>query len=403
MRVRARLDEAGVGRLSISGVARSLAGEPIRSAHAVLDGPDGARSIPLTVETRADGTVRIDGDADLPGVTAWWPHTHGVPALHRLKIELETNAGRASIDAGRVGFRSVAAGPAGHRIAVDGLDLRINGRPIFARGAVWTPADPERISADDTTLRASLERVRAAGMNMIRIPGVGAYEDDRFHDLCDELGILVWQDLAFANLDYPFGDAEFHATCAAEVDALIERLAGRPSLAVVCGNSEIEQQVAMLGLDPELGRNPFFADELGDRLAAAELRRDRAAVDADRRRSAVPDRHRDRPLLRRRRISPAARRHPERGRPVRRRVPRLLEPARRRGRRGRPGRPGRQGIANGRPGRAARRGRPASPAIAAPSGISRTCAITTCASSTASTPRHSAARTRGAGSSSAGR
>ena len=94
MRVRARLDEAGVGRLSMSGVARSLAGEPIRSAHAVLDGPERRAIDPPTVETRADGTVRIDGDADLPGVTAWWPHTHGVPALQRSRRSSSTtNAG----------------------------------------------------------------------------------------------------------------------------------------------------------------------------------------------------------------------------------------------------------------------------------------------------------------------
>ena len=112
-------------------------------------------------------------------------------------------------------------------------------------------------------LRAALETVRDAGMNMLRIPGTGVYEDAAFHDLCDELGILVWQDFMFANLDYPFADDEFRALGRARGDAqLLDRLAGRPSLAVLCGNSEVEQQVAMLGLAPELGRGAFFGETL---------------------------------------------------------------------------------------------------------------------------------------------
>src|SRR6476469_2087652 len=97
-------------------------------------------------------------------------------------------------------------------------------------------------------------------MNMIRIPGTAPYETEAFHDDCDELGILVWQDAAFANLDYPFADPAFAATAVAEVTALMDRIGGRPSTAVVCGNSEIEQQVAMLGLPAEQWRDPFFGE-----------------------------------------------------------------------------------------------------------------------------------------------
>ena len=105
-------------------------------------------------------------------------------------------------------------------------------------------------------------------MNMVRLPAFGPYEQDAFHDACDELGILVWQDLAFMSMDYPFEDEAFGRLAADEVDALAGRLAGRPSTAVLCGNSEVEQQVAMLGLDLGLARIPFF-DETVPAIARA--------------------------------------------------------------------------------------------------------------------------------------
>jgi beta-mannosidase len=95
-------------------------------------------------------------------------------------------------------------------------------------------------------------------MNMVRIPGTAAYESADFHDLCDELGILVWQDFMFANFDYPIADEGFRATVEAEAREQLGALVGRPSLTVLCGNSEVEQQVGMLGLDPELGRGELF-------------------------------------------------------------------------------------------------------------------------------------------------
>ena len=153
------------------------------------------------------------------------------------------------VEAGRVGFRTLAPGPPGHEIERDGLSLHVNGVPIFARGALWTPLDIVGLDPSPAELRAALETVTAAGMNMLRVPGFGPYEQDAFHDLCDELGVLVWQDLMFASMDYPFADEGFLRIASAEVGDVAARLAGRPSTAVLCGNSEVEQQVAMLGLD----------------------------------------------------------------------------------------------------------------------------------------------------------
>ncbi len=106
-------------------------------------------------------------------------------------------------------------------------------------------------------------------MNMLRVPGIGAYESPDFHDLCDELGLLLWQDFMFANMDYPIADDAFHATVEAEADEVLRRLAPRPSLAVLCGGSEVEQQAAMLGLEPEIARGELFGELLPGAVAHA--------------------------------------------------------------------------------------------------------------------------------------
>lgn len=190
----------------------------------------------------------------VPSPRRWWPHTHGDPYLY------EVSADGHEVKR-KVGFRTIESGG---DILRDGLRPRINEVDLFVRGAVWTPVP-------DGEERSTLETARAHGLNAVRIPGTMAYETPRFHDLCDELGILVWQDLMFANFDYPFADAEFRALVGREVEALIDVIGGRPSSFCVCGGSEIEQQAAMFGLDPSLGRPPFFGEELPALLEEAEV------------------------------------------------------------------------------------------------------------------------------------
>jgi beta-mannosidase len=195
----------------------------------------------------------LSAEVRVPDVALWWPHTHGEPALHECSIDIDGER----VSTRRVGFRSLAWA---EDIPEDGLDLRVNGVPVFARGAVWTPSDLVSMAPSAAALRGLLERVRDAGMNMLRVVGTGAYEPVVFHELCDELGILVWQDLMFANLDYPTEDPDFRAEVEREARHVLSALAGHPSLAVVCGNSEVEQQPAMLGLDPALGRDELWED-----------------------------------------------------------------------------------------------------------------------------------------------
>jgi len=146
--------------------------------------------------------------------------------------------------------------------------VRVNGVPVFCRGACWTPLDVVTLSAPAEAQRAAVAQARAAGMNMLRVGGTMVYEDDHFHDACDALGILVWQDFMFANMDYPQDDAAFTASVKLEAAQQLERWQARPSVAVLCGNSEAEQQAAMWGSPRETWGQPLFDRDLTE-LAAA--------------------------------------------------------------------------------------------------------------------------------------
>jgi beta-mannosidase len=211
-----------------------------------LDGDDGVLAIDISLRSLGPALPELEveiggdrlplGEVHVAGVERWWPHTHGEPRLYDVRLIGDG----IEIDAGWVGFRELDWD--------DGF--RVNGVDFFARGAVWTRGG-----------RETLERAREAGMNMLRLPGFGWYEHDSFWDLCDELGILVWQDFMFANFDYPGADRDFRGLVEAEARQVLAGIAGRPSLAILCGNSEVEQQAAMLGLEPKLARSDLF-DEL---------------------------------------------------------------------------------------------------------------------------------------------
>jgi beta-mannosidase len=264
--LRTRVDgEDGV--VSVLARVRCLDGGEIDAVDVELSGPTGSHRERLTLApTSASGELRV------PHAARWWPHTHGEPQLYDVRLVIHHSGQPIGVDGGRVGFRELAFGArAGHNIEQDGLDLHVNGVRVFARGAVWTPIDPVGMAATADELREALTQVRDAGMNMLRLPGTGAYETRAFHDLCDELGILVWQDFMFANLDYPIADDRFRETVAREAASVLSALGGRPSLAVLCGNSEVEQQAAMMGVDAVIARGELFGELLPDHVRAGEV------------------------------------------------------------------------------------------------------------------------------------
>ena len=264
----------GAGVLAVVARLRPLAAPPPERLLVELEGPGGPWRGELELTDvcgpppGGDGELEGRGEVVVGDVALWWPHTHGEPTLYTVALVAVGAGGELVLDCGRVGFRQLAGG---ERLEADGLQLRVNGVGVFVRGAVWTPLEATGPAPSAAALRALLESLRAAGMNMVRIPGTAAYESAAFHDLCDELGILVWQDFMFANLDYPGADPVFLEAVRREVLQVLAEIGGRPSLAVLCGSSEIAQQVAMLGLDPDLAGGPLFGELLPELVREAAL------------------------------------------------------------------------------------------------------------------------------------
>lgn len=247
-------------------VELALRWRPLPGAPAVRGGEAraGGACAPLVPGALPGGWTEARAVVALPRVERWWPATHGPQPLLPVSALLEAEDGRrVLVDLGQAGFRTLALDRDGGRFA-----LSVNGAPVFCRGACWTPLDPLDPERPAEEVRAALAQVRAAGMNMLRLGGTFLYESDAFHDACDELGVLVWQDFQLANLDYPAGDAEWAARMRAEAEEQISRLQARPSLAVLCGGSEVAQQAAMLGLPREAWGGPLFEEMLPSACAA---------------------------------------------------------------------------------------------------------------------------------------
>ena len=230
-----------------------------RHVMASCDGTDGSVNIRLLLQGVDDGTevelhvghhlrpatvFEVDGhnfvDAvvRVPDAERWWPHTHGAQPLYPVRLTVDG----FDVDLGTVGFRTVEVDRDGGAFSIS-----VNGVPVFCRGAFWVPPDVVTLGSAEAALRESLRLVVEAGMNMVRIGGYISYEDSVFWDICDELGILVWQDCMLAGFDPP-EEPEFVESLRVELNQQLGRLQSRPSLTVVCGSSETHQQAAMFGL-----------------------------------------------------------------------------------------------------------------------------------------------------------
>jgi len=204
------------------------------------------------------------GELRIPDAKLWWPHTHGEPALYAASLQVRGPSDEGvDLDLGALGFRTIELDQS------DGdFRVKVNGVPVFCRGACWTPLDPVSLRSSPGQCQAAVAQARAAGMNMLRVTGTTIYEEDHFYLACDEQGVMVWQDFMFANMDYPADDETFMASVDLEAVQQLQRLHARPSICVLCGNSEVEQQAAMWGAPRGEWASALFEQRLAELCAA---------------------------------------------------------------------------------------------------------------------------------------
>jgi beta-mannosidase len=168
----------------------------------------------------------------------WWPNGLGDAHLYRLRLKL--NAGNQSMDTIiNFGIRKIELVTEKDAIG-ESFYFKINGSPVFAKGANYIPEHSFPSQKNKQKTRKLLEDAASVGMNMIRVWGGGIYPDDYFFDLCDSLGLMVWQDFMFACNFYP-ADSSFLVNVGIETAQQVKRMAGRPSLAMWCGNNEVDE------------------------------------------------------------------------------------------------------------------------------------------------------------------
>ncbi len=193
----------------------------------------------------------------------WWVNGYGAQPLYQVEIVLRHDDAPLDARAYKIGLRTIELRQEEDRWGRS-FAFVVNGVPIFAKGANWIPADsfPTRIS--DEHLEGLIRSTAATHQNMLRVWGGGLYEEERFYDLCDRYGILVWQEFIFACNMYPLDAPAFVENVRVEAIENIRRLRHRACLALWCGNNEIEWLWERWGWhdpkwrDPEIAYEKFF-------------------------------------------------------------------------------------------------------------------------------------------------
>ena len=210
---------------------------------------DAEKKMPATYQVQVDGetvastvinlekgvdTYAVDFKIDKPNL--WWTNGLGGQPLYQVAASL-TIDGRTTQKTDRIGIRTL-------ELVRDKDDqgtsfyFKLNGVPVFMKGANYIPNDifPSRVT--DQQYENVVNTAKNSNMNMLRVWGGGIYENNKFYDLCDEAGILVWQDFMFACAMFP-GDKAFLNNVKQEAADNVKRLRNHPSIALWCGNNEI--------------------------------------------------------------------------------------------------------------------------------------------------------------------
>lgn len=207
------------------------------TAHLRVTAPNGKK----TFETSAplvEGTAALQVAISNPQL--WWPNGYGDQPLYRVEVWLESSEGVEDQKAVQMGLRTIELRREPDEWG-ESFTFIVNGVPVFMKGADWIPADSFPTRLTDAHYEHLIRSAAESHQNMLRVWGGGFYEDERFYDLCDRYGILLWHDFMFACYIYPHDEAEFIENLRYEVEDNVRRLRHRTCIALWCGNNEMEQ------------------------------------------------------------------------------------------------------------------------------------------------------------------
>ena len=189
----------------------------------------------------------------------WMPNGWGEAALYDFELSVKVDGRVVASEKKRIGLRTVKV------VLEDDKDGKafyfvVNGQPMFAKGSNFIPNDALLPNVTAERYYQLMKDVKDAHHNMIRVWGGGIYEDNRFYEAADEMGILVWQDFIFACTTYP-SDPNFLRRVAEEAEYNIKRLRNHASLAMWCGNNEIYEGMRFWGWKRRY-KNPVIWEEM---------------------------------------------------------------------------------------------------------------------------------------------
>ncbi len=186
----------------------------------------------------SSGLNYLNNQSIISNAKLWWPHGYGQPHRYAIKVKgLHASTVLCEYEA-KFGIRKVELDVSKINDRERAFGLVVNGRKIFCKGGNWVPPDSMYLRAPNSSYRQLIEEAVEANLNVLRVWGGGLYERELFYELCDEKGIMVWQDLMFACALYPDRDERFKLEVSAELEYQTRRLRNHPSLVLWCGNNE---------------------------------------------------------------------------------------------------------------------------------------------------------------------
>ncbi|MEI6347927.1 MAG: glycoside hydrolase family 2 protein [Bacteroidota bacterium] len=197
----------------------------------------------------SDSLLKFNFSINNPKI--WNPTGSGQPNIYHLLLTVTDSKSTTKTYHKQIGFRNINLVQTPDSIGRS-FYFEVNGQPVFAKGANWTPIGIFKNENSPQKYRKLLTMAHNAGYNMLRVWGGGGYEDDIFYDLCDSLGIMVWQDAMFASAMYPYDDV-FLKSVYAEINFQSKRLSSHPSIALWCGNNENYEGWANWGWQKQYG------------------------------------------------------------------------------------------------------------------------------------------------------